>query len=132
MILVLRLLHIHWGDKLDAQLARLQERVMYPLRVVLEHIAIVEQWINAIVTAEQLIQETIFHNSVYDYPDPLVRSVLSPFTRPMSAVEKLELWPRAGAVPAGQSTAHLRQYLVQGTGPIAEDVAHGLAEMRKV
>jgi hypothetical protein len=132
MILVLRLLHIHWGDKLDAQLARLQERVMYPLRVVLEHIAIVEQWINAIVTAEQLIQETIFGRSVYHYQDPLVRSVLNPFMRPMSELEKLELWPRQAGVPAGESTAHLRQYLVQGSGPVAEDVAKALAELRRV
>lgn len=132
MLLILRLLHIHWGDKLDAKLARLQEWVMYPLKVVMEHLAIVEQWINVIVSAEQLIQDTIFHNSVWHYQDPIVRTTLGAFGRPMDPLAKLELWPRAAAVPAGESKEHLRLYLRQGIGPIATDVQHALTELPKV
>jgi hypothetical protein len=132
MLVILRLFHVKWAERLDARLSRLQGQIMRPLAVALEHIALVEQWLNVVVNAEQLIQETIFGRSVYHYQDPLVRSTLGAFTRPMDPLEKLELWPRAAAVPAGQSTEHLRLYLRQGTGPVAEDVAHALAELRRL
>jgi len=132
MLLILRLFRVKWAEQLDARLGQIQEWIMRPLRIALEHIAVLEQWLNVIVTAEQLIQETIFGRSVYHYQDPLVRSVLTPFTRPMSALEKLELWPRGAAVTPEQSAEQLRQYLRQGAGPIAEDVARSVAEMRRL
>ena len=120
MILVLRLLHIHWGDKLDAQLARLQERVMYPLRVVLEHIAIVEQWINAVVTAEQLIQETIFHNSLWHYQGPLIRAWWAGMSTGEGKARLLAAEAQQSDYPAAQSRAEMRQYLATGSGPLAD------------
>lgn len=132
MLLILRLFRVKWAEQLDARLSQVQGKIMQPLAVALEHIALVEQWLNVVVNAEQLIQETIFHNSVWHYQDPLVRSVLGPFTRPRDLLKELELWPAEPELPAGQSTAELRLYLRQGVGPVAADVAHGLAELRRL
>lgn len=130
MILILRLLHIHWGDKLDAQLARLQERVMYPVRVLLEHLAIVEGWINAVVTAEQLVQETIFHNSLWNYQGSLIRAWYAGMSQPGGAAALLLAEAQQSDVPAMQSRAEMQQYLRTGSGPVADNARKAAAEFR--
>lgn len=133
MLIILRLFRVKWAEQLDARLVQVQERLLLPIRVALAHLAIVELWLNAIVTAEQLFQETIWGRSAYNYQDPLVRSVLSPFLRPFRIGEREEQWPRAAAVTPDQTREHLRMYLVHDTGPIADDVrraAAGLARVR--
>jgi hypothetical protein len=129
MILILRLLHIHWGDKLDAQLARLQERVMYPIRVVLEHLAVVEQWINAIVTAEQLLEETLFHNSVWHYQGALIRTWWAGMTTGEGRAALLAAQARQSDLPAAQSRADIQVFLRTGAGPLAERARQSAAEL---
>jgi len=130
MLLVLRLFHIKWAEKLDAKLVEMQRLVMLPIQIALEHLAIIEQWINTIVTAEQLIQDTIFHNSIFHYQDPLVKSLLGAFSRPLDPLEKADFWPRHAAVTAEQTEEHWRIYKQTGGGPIGEDVAKALRELR--
>jgi hypothetical protein len=132
MILILRLLHIHWGDKLDAKLAQVQEKVMYPLRVVLEHIAVVEGWINAIVTAEQLIQETIFHNALFHYQDPLMRGWYAGMSRPGGKAALMLAEAQQSDVPAWKSQADMQQALKTGGGPLAEDARKAAEEFRRL
>ena len=132
LLLILRLFRIKWAEDLDKKLVWVQDQVMKPVRVILEHLALVEQWLNVIVSAEQLIQETIFGRSVYHYQDPIVRTTLSAFGRPMGLLEKAELYPRRAAVTAEQNRDHLRQYLLQGTGPIAAAVERPLAKLRRL
>ena len=132
ILLVLRLFHIKWAEKLDAKLVEMQRLVMLPIQIALEHLAIIEQWINTIVTAEQLIQDTIFHNSIFHYQDPLVRSLLGAFSRPLDPLERADLWPRHAAVTAEQTEEHWRIYQRTGGGPIGEDVNKALRELRAV
>jgi hypothetical protein len=131
MLLIFRLLHFKWAENLDRRLRELQGRIMQPLAVVLAHIALVEQWINVIVSTEQLLQETIFGNSLYHYQRDFARSWAAAYGRPLDPLVKLDLFPRQAAVTADQSREHLRLYLQQNTGPIAGDVAQATAETRR-
>jgi hypothetical protein len=132
MLLILRLFRVKWAQQLDERLSWLQGKLMQPLAVALEHIAMIEGWLNLIVTSEQLIQETIFNNSLFHYQDPLVRSWWAAHGRPLDPLVMANLYPRQAAVTADESRRHVLAYLTHGTGPIAEDVSHGLAELRKL
>lgn len=131
MLLIFRLLHFKWAEDVDRRLREIQGRVMQPLAVVLAHLAVVEQWINVIVSTEQLLQETIFGNSLYHYQRDFARSWAAAFGRPLDPLAKLDLFPRQAAVSADQSREHLRLYLQQNTGPITGDVAQATAETRR-
>jgi len=132
MLTVFKLLHMKWAQRLDARLARLEAKVYAPIAVLLQHTALAARWLNVIVSVEQLFQETIFHNSLYHYQDPLARAWLSAFAPPLAPSVIAEIWPRDAAVPAGQSTEHLRIYLRQDAGPLAEEIRHVITEARRV
>lgn len=132
MLLILRLFRVKWAEQLDARLAQTQERLMRPLAVALEHIALVEQWLNVIVSYEQLIQETIFHNSLWHYQGDVARAWGMAYGRPLDPLVEAGWWPRQAAVTAEESREHLRQHLQYGTGPIAEDVRQAVAEARRL
>ncbi len=131
MLLIFRLLHFKWAENLDRRLRNIQGRIMQPLAIVLQHLAVVEQWINVIVSTEQLLQETIFGNSLWHYQRDVVRAVLGVLGRPLDPLMKLTLFPSDAAVTAGQSREHLRSYLQHNSGPIAGDVAQATAEARR-
>jgi len=131
MLLFLRLFGIKWAEKLDARLVQMQAKILYPIRVALEHIRMIEQWLNVIVSAEQLIQETIWGRSVFHYQDPLMRSWTSAVGRPMDPLKRKELYPSRAAVTPEESWNGLREYLRTGGGPLAGDIGKAVRELKE-
>jgi len=123
------LFRVRWAGQLDARLAGLQEQIMRPLRIALEHIAMVEQWINAIITAEQLLQEAVLHNSLWHYQGSLVRAWWAGMTTGDGAGDLALARKRPSEYPAEQSRAEIRQYLSTGTGPLAERAREWAADL---
>lgn len=64
---ILKLLHIHIADKLDAYLGKIQSTILAPFYYALRSINGIGTWVNLIVTAGGLIQRAVFINSHYAY-----------------------------------------------------------------
>jgi len=123
LLLILRLFHVKWAGKLDAQLARLQARIMQPLTVILSHLGIVERWLNLLLNTRYYVKGTIWKRSLWAHQGDLVNTwwyAQGAFPGAFPAVAP-------PSVPSPYAAGQVRQtfelWCDHEAGPLADDVA---------
>lgn len=113
---VLSFLHIKVAEKLDAQLAALEQRLLKPLRVALETINRLIDWTERVITADGFFQRYTFITSLWRYErDAWKAWAGSLHLREKEHATAPSTWPKPTTVDdkVHESVA----YLVGGDGP---------------
>jgi hypothetical protein len=131
VLLILRLFRLQFADELDARLSQIQGWIMRPLQVALAHIALLEQWLNIIVRADEIIQATIFHNSIFHWQHSLVSSVLHGLGRPFAPADEQQMFPRGAVMAEKEIREQFRLFCWDDTGPMAASARDFVAELEK-
>jgi hypothetical protein len=123
MLALLKLFHIRFAQKLDADLAALEAKITAPLFFLLKYTNMVANWMNLIVTAGYLIQRPLFLNSLNAYKGSAINLQLNAMTGPVDPAA-LAAANAANAPPTpAQSSADFTTYLQTGGGANAAPIA---------
>lgn len=130
MLTVFKLLHMKWAERLDRRLARLEAKVYAPIAVLLQQTALAARWLNVIVSVEQLFQQTIFGNSVWEHRNILVNHFLNALEAPPDPARDERVLAAKGGLTAPEASAALQALLLYHSGPLATNVSEAVAKLR--
>jgi hypothetical protein len=131
MLAILRLAHIKWADKLDARLARLEAKVMWPIREMLKRTNTLPGWFNVLLTAKYLLQYPIFINSMVAYDGAWINHFYNAQSKTWKPEDRAALEAETPEVTPAMAAQQLREYFTTGGGPLAEDIMEALADFRQ-
>lgn len=116
---VLGSLGVEWARALDARLARVEELIEKPFRLVLAKINEVIGIVNRVVTADGLFQRVAFIKSLgrdYRYA---WRAITQPYTRAVTQTDRDEATKALAVKSFAQIASETRDYMRDGGGPRA-------------
>ncbi len=131
MLAILRLAHIKFADKLDAQLARLEAKISWPVQEALRRTSVTGRWINVLLTAKMLLQQPILVNSLVAYDGAWINHFYNAQSKPLTPAEKAELYAERPEVTPEMAAQQVRDYFTTGGGPIALEIQDALAYVRQ-
>lgn len=123
MLYVLRLLRIRWAEKLDAELARIQNAISGALLDILRAVNFLGSWVNILVSARGLLQEPMLVNSVAEFRDDLAQLLAGTITGGISGSDVVALQRAGAARPYTETLDGARAGMVERGGPYGAAIA---------
>jgi hypothetical protein len=130
VLAILAALRIPFARKLDARLAKLQQKILAPLLFALRRLNHMGGWINLLITARYLLQRAVLLNSLYAMQGAWTVMWWNAQARASDPQADAVLRGIPGPMPEQLATQALRDYVQTRSGPFAVDVELATGELR--
>lgn len=116
VLAVLIAFHVPFAKKLDTILAEQERRLTAPLLLLLRYTNSIANWINLIITADYLLQRSVFLNSLKANIGSILNLQINAMTKPLSGSDLAILQANNTLVTPAQSSTAAVEYMRYGTG----------------
>jgi hypothetical protein len=118
ILAILRILRVPFAEKLDRRLARLEQKITEPLRVLLDKVNELSQWLNILLSIQGVLEAGIFTRTLGTYADHAAGWWWYAHTRTFDPALRAGLYPSAIAGGPDKAVADAREVLRTGGGPL--------------
>jgi hypothetical protein len=130
VLAILTALRIPFARKLDAKLARIQQKILAPLLYALRQLNTMGGFINLLLTAKYLLQRAVLLNSLYAMQGAWVKLWWNAQTPAFDRAADATIRAIPGPMPEQAATQAFRDYVETRGGAFAVDVELATGELR--
>jgi hypothetical protein len=131
ILTVLRLFHLKFAAKLDAELTNLEAKLFRPLYQMLGYLNQIANMLNLVFDAALVLRRAVILNALDQTKGSWTRMWWNTQTVPMDNDTMLRLQTDGQVPDFGQALSDFRQYGLDGTGPYAQVAAGTTAELAR-
>lgn len=122
---LLAALRIDFARELDAKLAALEDRLLWPIREAMLRINQVSDWVDRIVTLDGLLQRITLIQSTFRYAEDSWRALYNGTEPTVTAADRERIRSGGNALALEEAGRQARELVRTGQGPLSKYVEAG-------